>query len=33
MRSSIAAILTYLGIFVVIFNFIIQAQLPVKKRI
>lgn len=32
MRSSIAAILTYLGIFVVIFNFIIQAQLPSEKE-
>ncbi len=32
MRSSIAAILTYLGIFVVIFNFIIQAQLPGEKE-
>lgn len=28
MRSSIATILTYLGIFVVIFNFVIKAQLP-----
>ncbi len=32
MRSSIAAILTYLGIFVVIFNFIIQVQLPSEKE-
>ncbi len=32
MRSSVAAILTYLGIFLVIFSIIIQAQLPGEKE-
>lgn len=32
MRSSVATILTYLGIFAVIFNFVIQAYLPSEKE-